>query len=541
MLQKYALSVFVVCLFFASAIHAQKASFGPEEDMLRKNTSAITGSIVLGNGQYYLLENDYGALMDFKNNIRTHLRQYNLTGLATRGVTNINPLIEEGKDQDDILITGLLNWKNRIVAFYTLRGNPSSTAYPAYGRIFDQQLRPQGKIADLGDFSQIMSASSVYWQTGTLLNGRSKLNVVNQFHYRLSPDSSLLMIMARSSDKNNFNVKFNVFNETLEKVNTVSADIPIKTQKATLEQMLISNKGIIYLLVYNFKSNAQKKEEENDDDYVTELYSIDPAKNNEVKSVTIQVPQSTTLRPSLTLDIKGNPTVIGWYRSAVTENEKIRATGLFSIKIDEQTFKASAPSLKTFHEEFLINLMDERSVKRIGGYSLSTIPFTQFLPASNGGVFAVGQLRYKSVRARGTTGALNTYLDHFGNIVYCYIDPNGKIEWLDGLYHDSKIIEWTTHLYAPVLFTINDQLHVGMNGDNGLKKREQRFGINFGVYNSKGKVTDKFVELNEELQQHYIVGPTTNKINGRTILIGLVKPVTSAFGGQKCSVMKIDF
>lgn len=541
MLKNYYILAISLCLVVTKNTIAQKASFGPEEDMLRKNTSAITGSIVLDNGQYYLLENDYGALMDFKNNIRTHFRQYNLTGLASRGVTNINPLIEEGKDQDDVLITGLLNWKNRIVTFYTLRGNPSSPVYPAYGRILDQQLRPQGKVIDLGDFSHRMSSSSTYWQTGTLLNGRSKLNVANEFHYRLSPDSSLLMIMAASSDRNDFNVKFNVFNEKLEKVNTVSADIPIKTKKATLEQMLISNKGIIYLLVYNYKSNAQKKEEENDDDYVTEVYSIDPSKNNEVKSVTIQIPQSTTLRPSMSMDINGNPTVIGWYRSMATENAKIRATGLFNIKINEQTFTTSAPSFKTFHDEFLVNLMDEKSLKKIGGYALSTIPFTQFLPTTDGGMFAVGQLRYKSVRARGTTGALNTYLDHFGNIVYCYIDPNGKIEWLDGLYHDSRIIEWTTPLNSPVLFTINNQLHVGMNGDNGLKKKELRFGLQFGVYNSKGKVTNKFVELNDELQQHYIVGATAAKTNNRTILIGLSKPVTSAFGGQKCSVMKLEF
>ena len=533
-LKAAALAGFCLSAFFSVG---QRVKFGAEEEMLRKMTSSVVNNVGVFNNQYHFIERDFGGVMDMKNNIQTNVRSYNVSNLNSRGATNINLLIAGEQDQDKFMFADVFQWGNKVVGFYTHAGSNARKTVPFFGQFYDIKFKPVGKPVEIGDFAHGPA------RPGLLVDGRAKLNVVNEFYFRMSPDSGKLLVMFPSQSEG-FNVLFKIFDKDLKQLKNITATIPIKTKTASIAQFLLADNGMIFLLTKGYKSKDQRREESDDDDYITELYSIDPNNNNEVHFINLNPAGSgrSITRPTMNLDAHGNICVVAMYHDMKAKEEKT-LQGIFTIKINTQSGELSVPDVKDFSNELLAKFMSEKQIKKQEGYKFNGFELSDFVLRPDGGMYAMGQSKGLRIERHGRTGALDQYYEVYGNIILCYINADGRIVWIDGLADSrGENYQFATVFSGIKGFYRNNGFHIVHLGDNGLKKKELKAGINISLYDDAGKSTKKFFEFPEQLENYAMVPGTFSKVNDKSYMFSLyLNPFSKGFKRQMLTVGKIEF
>ncbi len=497
----------VMCIFFTT--QAQTVKFGVPEEMEQKGTAALDGVAGVLNNTYFVVENDFGKSMDFKNNIRTKIRRYSVSNLGNKGLVYLNPLVGDGLDEDKIIFTDIFQWNNRVVGFYTIKAKATKEIFPVYARFFDGNLKPIGKKDILvGEINHQYESNAYFGQSGGILNGRNKLAVRDEFLFSISPDSSTLVIMMPAPSKSDFNVKCRIIDKELSIVKEVTAVIPIQSKRADIAGFQIGNNGTVYLLTKTYKSKAQRKEEKDEDAFITEIHSINP-ENGNVQSKPINISGKTILKPTFTIDALGKPTIVCMYSDNSRDNN---AHGIYALKIDPVSLAPTSQDQREFDSELLLNELDEKDIKK--GRGILPVEMENFTHRPDGGIYAIGRWSGKMVVARGSTGAMNSYYNIFGTTVFCYVDAAGKVRWSKGMKTDSESLEALTPVNGAVLLYRDNKAYVGFASDNGLKKKELKRGIQFNSFDDNGvKTTGRFNEFTEGLEDFEIVTSTFSQVS----------------------------
>lgn len=533
--------LFILLLFISTGGFSQTLKFGTTEEMLRNQTSSIQNYVGVLNNTYLVVENDYGKMMDMKNNILSNIHRYNTESLVNKGNVNVNKTADEQVGPDKIIFLDFITWGNKLIGFYTIKGSSSKKTYTAFANFFDADLKPIGKRIEMGEFYHRYDKGAYFKQGGLLINGRNKLAVANEFKYSISPDSSRLVMLSTPKEGSTFNLEFKIFDKDLNNINNATVVIPVKEKVAGIDQFLSGNNGMIYVTTTTYKNKQKRKEVEDDDDFYTEVHQIDTKNNNKVQTASIELPGRSIVNMSSCLDQKGNLTSIGMYHDLGNDKLNRRVQGLFTIKLNPESFTLSNPDFKEFSNEFLFKFLYAEDTLKAKGLGIS-FGLTQFVHREDGGIYAIGQDRYTSVVTRGSTGAMNSYYDHFGISIYCYIDPFGKLSWVDGINSSRSYLQMSTITAGALYFYQNKKFYVGVDSNNKKTKKELRWGIEFSIYNDDGKQdTAKFIEYNDELQNFSLVPTTFFKTQANTYIVTMYKNATLSGALHKRSVMKIEF
>ncbi len=512
-------NIFLLILlhFFILSISAQTLKFGIAEEMLQNRTAALDNVIGVINNNYLIVENDFGKALDFNNNIRTNVRKYSVSNLINKGNIYLNPLVSDGMDEDKIIFTDIFLWKNRVVGFYTLKGKSTQKSFPVYARFFDGNLRPISKKSiDIGEFPHNYQSAATFNQGGTLVNGRNKMAVRDEFVFRVSPDSSKLVMIMPAEGKGDFNLKCKVFDQNLSLIKEVSAAIPIQSKQASIVKFLVGNDGKVHLLTRTLKSKSERKESKDDDDYLLEIHSINTGTDNAVQTKPLSVSNKMLLAHSMVLDASGNLNIIAMYRDLSSEKGS-GAHGIYAAKFETQSLKMITEDSHEFNEELLKKEVSEKDIKK--GKGIMSFPLSEFTVRPDGGIYAMGQSVRTITISRGSTGALNSYYTEYGTTVFCFIDPAGKIRWAKGIDTYETNQETLTSTAGSIHFYRNGNYYVGYSTDNKLKKKEMKRGVSFSGYDDSGvAVTEKFTPYSDDLQDFGLVARSFYRANDNTVM-----------------------
>ncbi|WP_336516468.1 hypothetical protein [Pollutibacter soli] len=533
-------SILISALGFVSSVAvAQTAKFGMPEEMLQKRTSAIENAVGALNNSYLVVESDYGKASDFNNNIRTNIRKYAINNLGNKGTVYLNPLVADGLDEDKIIFTDVFQWGNRVAGFYTIKGKSTKKSFPVYARFFDGNLKPIGKTAiDIGDFTHGQSSGGTIWQSGTIINGRNKLAVRDEFRFRICSDSSKLVMIMHDGEKDGYNLILRLFDKDLNKLNEVKASVPIREKGATLSDFELGNNGIVYVLTRTPKSRADRKEAKEDDNFNFEMHAINTA-DGKVQTKEIGAPGKSMLKPSFTLDAKERPTVISMY-SDNNRNKDAGGHGIYTAKFDPHTLAITVQDQQDFSNEMLLKEIGEKDIKK--GRGIRSASLAKITRRSDGGIYALGQSVSTVVVSRGTTGAMNSYYTEYGMTVFCYIDTEGKVRWSRAIDNSSMNQEALTTSAGAIALYRENKLFVGTLADNGLKKKELKQGFRFNSYDDSGKeVQGKFIEFSEDLQEFAVIPQSFFNTSDNTIMACLYHGFERGHKEMEVAVMQVKF
>lgn len=501
--------LFLFTLFFFVSLvgYAQILRSGSPENMFQVYTSSISDKIGFQNNKYYIIEKDYGKVFDFKNNILSKIVEYDLGTLNSTNSLNLNKIVEPGTDEDKIIFNSIFRWNNKIVGFYTKKGNATRRTFTVYGRFFDDSFNPSGEIIELGEADH--NNGNNFGQSGLLVNGRDKLAVADKFDYRISPDSSKFLMLCSLAKKSNKNIMFKLFDKNLNHIDNISASIPLKNETATLYNYKIDNNGNIYILAETYVKVKDKRYEYSK---LFELHIIDAKNFNAVSTIPISDKNYSILTSNLLLDRKGLPTIIGSYK-----NQDGEEYGNYCLKINPITKEIQTASFKESKELRKYLGIGEKNEK----YPPS---FSKFMVRPDGGIYAINQALGSTLKERGSTGAFNTYLNSFGNIVYTFIDSSGNVKWWQYQInsHQSKEYETVTGDYF--YFFRNGLFFLGFNSDNAKEGNDYKRGVKLIRVTDDGIWNKELLEFPNNVQSFRVVPSTFGIVDTNTYILSMYKP-----------------
>lgn len=500
-----------------STTNAQTVKYTSSEKLEQRQTSVLNNSLGAMNGNYLVIEDDFGGALDMKNNIRSKVRRYSVSNLNAKNLVYLNPLVGNGAADDKIIFTDIFRWHDRIISFYTIKGKMNRKEFPIYARFFDRDLKPIGKDdVALGTFYSSLNNES--FRLTLPVDGRNTAVLRESFFYSLSPDSSKLLLFLQSPENGNFSVKLRILDRDLNQLNEVNAVIPVPGKEAELSALRVSNNGTVYLMLKNFKTRSQRKESKDEDDYSTELYSVNPA-TGKIQTKSIYIPGKSIRKPNLTIDALSRPTVICTFSDDI--NDLLTVHGLYALKLDPVSLAQISSDQHRFSQEVLLHDVSEKDIKK--GRGMLAVFMDRFTHRPDGGMYAIGRwsgkesVRYGTV-ADGQSVGYNVYR----TTIFCFIDPSGKIRWCNALETKSASINDFTIVNGAVLFMRDNKAVVGYATSEGEKKKDKVRGLQFDSFDDNGvKTNGKLVPFTEELKDFEIVTSTFARVSDDEYIICL--------------------
>jgi hypothetical protein len=483
-------------------IFSQVSNFivGPAVTMGYEHLGAVKSVAGIMNDKIYIVENDYGRAFDFKNNIRTSVSCFSTKTGEYVNRFSLNDLVAHSKKEiDKVLFCDVVTWKNKLVGFYTYK-NPAGKSFLASALVCNADGQPQKSIIEIGEFVHNYSDGSFLWQGGLLVNGRNTLSVSKDFQYRFCPDSSRLLILCAPLEDKSKNIRFKIFDSNLETQKEIAASIPLQEKVADLIEFSMDNKGIIYLLTKTYKSKKERSKIKDDDDYLYQIFTINTNSNNDVKSVILDLPGKAIADLQLGY-LNGVPMLAGSYTDLTSKKSK-GINGAFTIKTDPD-LSATAVRIKAFPDSLIEKLESAKAVKKGEGIG-DKIRIRRWLQKEDGGLYAFASNEYIEVMVQGSTGALNTYTEVTGNMIFYSINTDGTIGWERGFIQASRNREMGTRSDR-VEFIEKDHHLVALYA-GPLPSDEDKTGLVAYVYDEHGR-NDKIAAatFDKELQQFRIL------------------------------------
>lgn len=418
---------------------------------------AVKSCAGITNNTYYIIENDYGTRGDFKNNIRTSVAAFSLDGKFKKRF-NLNEMAaSSGKEVDKILFCDVIAWKDRIAGFYTYK-NANAKNFSAYGILCD----PEGKLIktgiEIGDFQHDYKDGTYLWQGGLLINGRNTLSVVKDFQYRMTPDSSVIVVLCSPPADGTGNTRFRVYDKELDLKKEIAVTIPLQNKVADLNDFAMDNNGVLFLLTRTYKSKSERKKMSDDDDNFYELHAIDTRNNNKLNTVPLNIDGKVINTANLILKQEGQLYCFGTYSDGDNKKSRGNTTGVFSAWVDPlspATFKKSAYDIPDSEYETLIEIGGKKNKNGIN----DKFSLYESVPDNTGGVYVIMSCETLIVTVRGQTGAMNTYKEQTGNMLITYINKEKRIKWCTGLKDFSWNPEMMTRTDRFLFFERGQTLH----------------------------------------------------------------------------------
>lgn len=496
---------------------AQTVKFGAPETLEQKRTSALAKTLGVMNGNYLVVENDYGPVVDMKKNVRTTVRKKSVSNLAGKTSVYLNSIVGKGAGDDKVIFNSIFNWQNRIIGFYSIIGKSNREEFPIYARFFDGDLKPIGnEDVFLGSFYPCCINES--FKLTLTVDGKNPVLFNEPFTFSISPDSLKLLLFSQSPEKNNNSVKFTIFDKDLKQLSEFKASIPLPGRDGEVLALRVSNNGTAYLLMKNLKTKAQKREDKDEDDYTIDLYSINPA-TGKVNTKSIYILGKSIRKPNLTIDGSGNPIVICTFSDDI--KDLVTVDGIYTLKLDPVSLTQISSDQHRFSDEMKLFDATEKEIKK--GFGMLAVFMDKFIHRPDGGMYAIGRYKGRNSVRYGTVGDNNSVIyDVYRTTIFCFIDPSGKIRWSNALKTFSANYPESTPVNGAVLFLHDNKAFVGYAFDSGEKKKDKIRGFQFDSYDDNGiKTVGKFLPFPDELQEFQIIAPTFAKVNEGEYMIYL--------------------
>lgn len=455
-MKKHFLILLFTGLMFFSDSFSQKISFISSNPVpfAYSKLGSVRGCAGIINDSYYILENDYGGVFDFKNNISTYVTCFSISQGKMKFRLNLNEILAESKKEvDKIIFYDVITWKDKIVAFYTHK-NAFAKNFQVIAAIFDNNGKLIKPAIEMGTIQHENASGSFLGQGGLFVNGRNTLSIVHDFKYRITLDSSRLAMYSPEDKKGN--VKVLIYDANLNLVQTVVSELPIKTKTADLYDFNLDNNGLLYFLTKENLSKSDKKNEK-DDDNTFQLHQINTKANNTLKTFPIVVNNKIINEAQIFLQNGNDLFCFGTYHDADNKKSNGKTTGAFSAFLNTN----SANNFVTSQFDIPQPTRDDMEPyeKKPKDGLRQQFSLQDAFPDNNGGIYVVMKCEIIKVTVRGNTGAMNSYEEQTFSNIYLYISKNKKIKWLTGSNDFAKNTEMATRIDRRMYYIRNDQFN----------------------------------------------------------------------------------
>ena len=499
-------------LLFTHFSYAQnKTAFvGPNTPVGYEKLGAVKGLAGIIGDNYYVIENDYGTRFDMNNNIKSSIAIFSIaTGKLKKRVALNEMVANSNKDINKILFADIVTWKGRLVGFYTFKSATAKT-FQANALICDEEGQLI-KNVELGDFEYDYKGPE-----GGFINGRQRLSVVKSLHTVFTPDSSRLAVLTAPPNSKTGNIRFRVFKPGLELDKEVVAKLPLDKKEGQLVNFIMDNQGMIYALGQTEKSKSEKKESNGADNSYF-FYSINTARDNEVKTAVLELPGKAIETVNIGLMPAGTPMCAGFYNNGENKKTSGQLHGMFTAMVNPGNGSIGPVHTKAIPDSVIVDFKNEKKSRQGEGLD-QALRITRFVPASNGEMFLLGRYDYVEVTVRGTTGALNSYREATYSYAVVLVDATGKIKWEKIKYTSWSNEELGTRYGYPEYMVYGDKTQVFRCGQ--LDKKAPYGFMSFTLHASGQQEPMTLHTSTPEAEGFSIVENTFRAINNNE-LVGL--------------------
>ncbi len=360
-------------------------------------------------------------------------------------------------DESNSTIKGFEKYGNNIFFIYRTYDKESKTTTLNALKVDEKTLGVSGKIT-LGVFESDSRSDQA------------------DIKYKLSSDSSKLLIFAEGPDRKKENEKYyvGVFNTDLRKIWSREVELDINQRYLALYDQDITNDGKVYVALKHYDKEVTKERvRENGEkipSYTYELYVYADEKSKE-KQIKFNLDNRFIEGTKLIYDKKGTVTAAGMYKAKYNG----RITGAFYATLDPNTSEIKNPKMVDFPED-LIALVDKdgfASDKKSDPGLYQHFRINQILARANGSVDLVSEYYRLDIVTTydPKTGVSRTnYYYYYGDIVNTNIDKDGKAVFTR-VPKNQKFVNASLFMgYFPLVF--KDKLVLLFNDDKDNVDRD---------------------------------------------------------------------
>lgn len=450
----FRLSILFLLISFHANSQFRTPTLGPETDVAYKNLGSLKNCIGIIGDEYLLLENSFGKALDFNNNIITYISSFSVnTGILMHRI-NLNEILStSGKEANSILVNDVFVWKDKLIAFYTYK-NPGGKYFQVDATLLDTKGSIIRKTENIGVIKHSNQTGSFLGQGGLIFNGRNTLSVANEFRYKMSPDSSKLIVYT-IPEKPEDNIRLLIYNEDFSLLDDVSLAIPLREKEANLVDFEIDINGNLLFLIRTSKSKTTLKTETDGGYHYMDLLIWSSA-DRKLKSIPVKVDQKVINTANL-LVTRDEVICHGTYSMPEKKNWG-SSKGVFLINVNVEDPLESTLTNLDFTDETIIAFNESfKKKERVDGIPY-TFGFYEFLPDGLGGLFLILSYETLDVVVKGNTGALNKYIEATRAYLLTHIGKDRKISWVSAFGDMAANIEHFARLNRPLFYEKNGQL-----------------------------------------------------------------------------------
>ena len=301
------------------------------------------------------------------------------------------------------------------------------------------------------------------------------------FSHRLSPDSSKVLVFARSSfERNEFeDYKFIVFDQQLKNIWSKKVSVPYLDKHYVSEEFQVDNMGNVYQL-----GTMKRLEKPENVNYKYELFIYkQEAKTPDKFEFNSKGNFFTKMKTAIDQD--NNIICAGFY----SKENSLDKDGAFYIRMNPQTKQILSSSFKEFDIDFITlyekrakQRKDNRKEEKGKSVELEDYYFQQLVLRENGQALLIGEKRYITHSSGGPQSPSSTSY-HYDEILVISIDTKGDISWYKKISkRETASVEEYYSSYAILVNNSNQYFLFNDNEKNlQLEKGERATGLGIGA------------------------------------------------------------
>lgn len=453
-----------------SSLHAQQVKLGTPDYVKHKmlTTDIGTSPGVVGD-HYYVIYTDFGVAFGTKRNLETYIKDYSIKrGHLTKSIY-LNPVVDP--EAKRLLINQVYLWNDRFLALFTEK---NGSEFSINARLVDLNGKAFGASKLLGLYPRMAPPGGL---SGLIFpNGRSTLAPTPTFGLMsaFSSDSSSLAILAAAKGEKN-QASLLLVDPELHVVDKLNCNFPIDEKEFQLLQFRQYRSGPMYVLIREGKTLSRKNA-------TYDLFRID-ARTHRTSRIPIEVPGEIILNARFCFDAQGNVMVTGCYTHEDGHGKLTATHGVFAVRVSGSNGLVTGTEASPFPAD-LVRSLRNRSAAAKGKGLDEIIEMRKALLVPGGGIVAMGQVHYNSIIGQGKTGALTQYAEAFGDVIYYWISPEGKILWSGGVERAEQ---------NPIMMTTTGPIYLGSVPGRALvlydaekKENHSRPAVYQELYDEKG-------------------------------------------------------
>jgi len=260
------------------------------------------------------------------------------------------------------------------------------------------------------------------------------------FDYKISRDSSKLMIIYSLPTKRNENDRFGftILNESLEILFRKEIGLPVKDRLFDLDSYEVSNQGDVFINGLQYETDIKEPKRFGKPNYLYRIFMC-PANEDTIYAykVTHEDKFITDLKTSF--NAKGDIIGAGFY-----SDEGVKSiAGSYFFTLNQKTDKIENFNFKKFDLEFILEETNKRDEKKLRKRAdkgktveLYEYDLDKIILRDDGGALLLAEQYYYSAydNSLNRNSSEQVFDDrgynfHYNNIILVNINPDGNIEW----------------------------------------------------------------------------------------------------------------